>query len=192
MPKKGTKKREHGDDYINTLGGRLNKVLETHPDPDTGKKMTQATLAEKIELSEKYISMIISGQRNGMSRKNIEKISALFGVRKEYLLLIDNYMTEEEERRAMNSAVMQYLEPLDLVEKLIISNGYKMNFEHPESGVVLLSPTEEMRLIPLGVYFDILKSVNNSLKEKLSLIYAVTPLYDYLFDKEEGEEKTNG
>ena len=171
MAEKRTKQRKRGGDDPSKLGFRLKRVMETHPDPDTGKKMTQAKLAEKLEIKagEKFISMVINDDR-GLSRKNIEKIAALFNVRREYLLLMDDFMTEDDKRREENAAIKARYMPLELVEMLLAYNHYKID-EQSDDGIVLISPNGDKRILSKEEYMKLLWSVNDSLKERLSLIF---------------------
>ena len=58
-------------------------------------KLTQFELAELSEFSVESISKIERGERN-LTLKKAEKLAKILHVRKEYLLCMDNFKTENE------------------------------------------------------------------------------------------------
>ena len=72
----------------------MNKVHEYFPGDSRGRiqdllrerGMTQAQLAEKLEISESSLNRYISGQTNKLSTENIVKMARIFGVSTDFLL----------------------------------------------------------------------------------------------------------
>lgn len=92
-------------------GKRLKQCLEY-------KKMTQLTLSKLAHVSQPWISGIVQG-KNKLSSENAVLFSRVLGVRLEFLLLEDDWMTDSERiERIAKSRTQQQYSCFSLIEAL--------------------------------------------------------------------------
>lgn len=138
-------------------------------------KMTQAQLAEAIGCSVDLISAIERGSRS-LTIKNAEAMSAVLGVRKEYLLCFDNYETDSE---ANASPYAEALTDLQMAKK-----AFSMYAGIYGCNIVLIDNLKYKDLSPN----DFLAKSGQEQIEILNNIYEELEMFDYSFQNREGIE----
>lgn len=96
----------------------------------------QKTIAKQLNYQENSISMICRGDRN-LSPANAEKICEVIpGLRVEYLLCMDDYMTENEYFEALKEieAFNEGFNEPDIVRLLLKKYGYTFDMDPTEEG----------------------------------------------------------
>lgn len=115
--------REKGSFKV-VCGKRLKTLCER-------EKITQTKLSEQIYLSQQVISGIVNG-RAALTRATAERIVSIYPTyRIEWLLGLDDFMTETEQRL---SFVAQQWDGFDLAEELIALHGYAVDYVLDEQG----------------------------------------------------------
>lgn len=116
----GRKKQE-----INPVPGRrLKKLLRCF-------HIQQKKFAEQIGYTEQHLSLIITGQRN-LTMDAAQKIAKLMNVRVEWLMGLDNYMTQHDIDVLPQLNIINYRIGLrSAIELLMKSVGYQI-IEHPK------------------------------------------------------------
>ncbi len=155
-------------------GKRLKKLID-----ESGE--TQVSVAKILNISPVHLNNILNSERKNLTEDLAYAAAQHFSspdkhININWLLGFERWETIEERNRDLNAAIKNHYKPLELAEMLISSNGYKICGEQPLVGIALLSPSGNMRLLSSKDYMKLLQSVNDSLREKLSLIFVGTPI----------------
>lgn len=138
-------------------------------------KMTQAQLAEAIDCSVDLISAIERGSRS-LTIKNAAAMSAVLGVRKEYLLCFDDYETDSEKNA---SPYAEMLTNLQMAKK-----AFSMYAGIYGCNIVLIDNSKYKDISPNDFFA---KNVQEQI-EILNNISEEFEMFDYSFQNRAGVE----
>ena len=138
-------------------------------------KMTQAQLAEAIDCSVDLISAIERGSRS-LTIKNAAAMSAVLGVRKEYLLCFDDYETDSEKNA---SPYAEMLTNLQMAKK-----AFSMYAGIYGCNIVLIDNSKYKDISPNDFFA---KNVQGQI-EILNNISEEFEMFDYSFQNRAGVE----
>jgi len=154
MPKKAP-------DNIPEYSRRLRLLLET-------RKTNFQELSKLLYVSANYLSLIACGKRK-LSPEIAKRIAEIFpGIRPQWLLCLDDYMTEEDRTKEVLD-LHRTIE--DLTEELIQCHGYSIAVFRTatETYFHITSPTGKDKVIPAIQYNNLIKSINDYLEGQLLL-----------------------
>lgn len=155
MPKKAP-------DNIPEYSKRLRKLLET-------RKTNFQELSQLLFISPNYLSLIACGKRK-LTPDMAKRIADVFpGIRPQWLLCLDDYMTEDDRTREVLDFHRTFE---DITEELIKSHGYCIAVfrdSNNETFYQLTGPTGDKKIIPALQYLHLITSVNDFLEGQLLL-----------------------
>ncbi len=96
-------------EYNKMCGERLKKALDV-------RNMRQKQLADKVNFTAQYISDICCGRRQ-LSHENAHLFAEKLNIRAEYLLCIDDHLTEDERRKQFFSEIGESVKDGTLEQK---------------------------------------------------------------------------
>ena len=149
---------------IKTPGQKLKDLLRE-------AQITQEELAEQVERTPNYISMIICGKRNltpALASKIVElEVFKKKGVRKEYLLGFDEFKTDKERASAI---IKKSVNRRTCVEQLIVLHGYSIEELTTPDGkirIALTAPSGNIRYFTGKEYLSFLNSLDDVFESQL-------------------------
>lgn len=140
------------------IGSRIDMLIDSERKKD--KTKNRAWLAEQIDVSPDYLSMIVYGKRN-LTKEKAEAIAKVFpGTRVQWLLCLDDFRTDEDLYHCYHTV---QLKKSDTIDELISLLGYSVEYSfedtHTEEDgtvvqsspcVTITSPSGAKKTLPLN------------------------------------------